>query len=225
LPPNSETIHPSGVPGSIKLVVFDCDGVMFHSEKANLAFYQEVLRRAGVPPLPDDARTAAHAMASVQLFERYFGEQPELLARIKTTAGKTPYTPFFELMTPRAGLFEVLGELRQTAGYAIAMATNRSATFEELLERFELAHLFDYAVGARGAIRPKPHPDMLIDCSERFRVSPAEIVFVGDQPSDAECARRAGTRFVGIGAVAEQCETAVQRLCELPALLAGLSSD
>ncbi len=209
----------------IKLVVFDCDGVMFHSEQANLAFYQEVLRRAGVAPLPERARTAAHAMASVQLFEEYFGEQPALLARIKATASRTPYTPFFERMTPRDGLLEVLIRLRETDGYTIAMATNRSSTFEELLDRFELAHLFDYAVGARGEIRPKPHPDMLLECSRRFRLAPSETVFVGDQPSDAECARRAGAHFVGIGAVAGECAMSVQCLRELPALVADLNPD
>ena len=31
----------------LMLVIFDCDGVLFRSEQANVAFYNEVLRQVG----------------------------------------------------------------------------------------------------------------------------------------------------------------------------------
>jgi beta-phosphoglucomutase-like phosphatase (HAD superfamily) len=54
---------------AIKAVIFDCDGVLFHSEKANVEFYKAVLDNAGLPPLPTDSDMSYHALASVQLFE------------------------------------------------------------------------------------------------------------------------------------------------------------
>ena len=96
----------------VRLVMFDCDGVLFTSDAANVAFYNEVLRLVGEPPLDDDGEVACHALASAQLFEKHYGDRPELLARIKETAHSLDYGPFYELMEPRTGLHEVLAKLR-----------------------------------------------------------------------------------------------------------------
>lgn len=205
----------------MRLVIFDCDGVLFHSDRANVAFYAEVFRRAGVPPLPPDEEIAAHAMASSDLFHRRFGQDDALLQHVRTTAKATPYEPFFALMTPRAGLTETLTTLRES-GRRLAMATNRSSTLDELIRHFELGPYFDHAAGARDGIRPKPHPDMLLHCCEVLGVDPAEAIFVGDQPSDLESANRAGVRFVGIGPVASEVPLRIDELADLPRLLEGL---
>lgn len=42
----------------------------------------------------------------------------------------------------------------------------------------------------------KPEPGMLLRLMERFRVEPAETLFVGDMERDEEAARRAGARFM-----------------------------
>ncbi len=204
---------------AIKAVIFDCDGVMFHSDHANVSFYEEVLRSAGAPPLPAGGEVAAHAMASVDLFKHYFGDDLELLTRVREAARKTSYDPFFDMMQPREHLYEVLAELREDHGQKIAMATNRSSTFDELLKRFGLGELFDFAVGARGELRPKPYPDMLLACTQEFGLKASEAIFVGDQASDAASAQAAAMPFVGIGPVAEDSEHSIESLRELAALL------
>lgn len=40
--------------GAIKAVIYDCDGVMFDSFEANLAFYQRIMEMMGRPPLSRD---------------------------------------------------------------------------------------------------------------------------------------------------------------------------
>src|SRR5512141_1429546 len=110
----------------IRLVIFDCDGVLFDSEPANLAFYREVLRLADAPPVPESAEAAYHSLASSQLFEKLFGDRPELLARVQRIARATDYAPFFPLMQPKPRLRETLAALRHR--YATAMATNRGQT-------------------------------------------------------------------------------------------------
>ena len=53
----------------LKLVVFDCDGVMFSSREANRAYYNDLLRAFSCPPM-DEAELwdyldrAAHAMVN-----------------------------------------------------------------------------------------------------------------------------------------------------------------
>ena len=201
----------------IELVIFDCDGVLFSSEPANIAFYNEVLRRVGEPPLADAAEAACHALASAQLFEKYYGGQPDLLARLRETAHAVDYGPYYDLMQPRDGLHELLARLRRR--YRTAMATNRGKTTRGVVERFALEPLLDFVIGVLEVERPKPHPDMLLRCAEHFGLSPDRAVYVGDQANDARSAGAAGMHFIAMGTSAGEVEHRVSRLDELPALL------
>ncbi len=203
---------------SVRLVIFDCDGVLFHSEAANIGFYNAVFEAAGEPQLGNAAEAACHALASTQLFEKYFGDRPETLARVKAAAQSTNYAPFFPLMKPRDRLYDVLGELGRS--YKVAMATNRGKTVHEVLAFFELTDFFELAVGVFDVDRPKPHPDMLLKCLEHFGVSAAEAVYVGDQETDRQSAESAGLRFVAIGDAIADPEHHIGALSELEPLIA-----
>jgi len=197
-----------------RLIIFDCDGVLFESEAANLAFYNEVLRRAGQGPVPALVEIACHTLASTDLYEQMFGDQPEVLSRVREVAQQVDYGPFYELMTPRPHLREILGGLR--AHYRLAMATNRGRTAQGVLDRFRLEPYFELTVGALDVPRPKPHPDMLLRCLEHFGVEPSEAVYVGDQPTDAAAADAARVRFVAMGEAVDAARSRIVNLDELP---------
>lgn len=203
-----------------ELVVFDCDGVLFDSDGANWAFYDEIMKRAGQPPLPETARPDASALASAQLFQRYYGDDPESLATIRATARATDYGPFFSLMKPRSDLRQVLEGLR--GRYQTAMASNRSRTLGGVIEYFGLEGLFDLVVGVADVKHPKPAPDMLLECNRRLGVDPGRAVYVGDQESDRLSAAAAGMVFVGIGAAVAAAEFRINTLEELEPLLASI---
>lgn len=205
---------------SLRLVIFDCDGVLFDSEPANLAFYREVLRRAGAPPMPESAEAAYHSLASAQLFDKLFAHDPELLARVKQVARETEYAPFFPLMQPKPLLRETLAKLRER--HATAMATNRGQTTQGVIEHFAMRDLFDLAVGVLDVARPKPHPDMLLHCLAHFGVEPGDAVYVGDQPTDLEAAEGAGIGFVGMGPMCGRTPHSAQRFEDIPMLLAEI---
>jgi phosphoglycolate phosphatase-like HAD superfamily hydrolase len=205
---------------SVELVIFDCDGVLFQSEAANIAFYNAVLQQAGEPPLGDTGEAACHALASAQLFEKYFGDRPPVLAKIREVAQSIDYRPFFPLMTPRDDLYDVLERL--SSRYRLAMATNRGKTVEQLLDHFEIRRFFDLAVGVYDVERPKPHPDMLLKCLEHFSLGEDRAVYVGDQETDRESAAAARIAFVAMGAVVSDAELRVHQLAELEALLPRL---
>ena len=204
----------------IRLVIFDCDGVLFDSEPANLAFYREVLRLSDAPPQPESLEAAYHSLASTQLFEKLFGDRPELHARVQSIARSTDYAPFFPLMQPKPLLRETLTLLR--GSYATAMATNRGQTTQRVVDFFQLRGLFDLAVGVLDVARPKPHPDMLLHCLEHFGLEASAAVYVGDQPTDRAAAEAAGMAFIGMGPMCGQSELSAQRFEDIPALVAAL---
>jgi len=208
------------VAGEKQLVMFDCDGVLFDSEQANIAFYNEVLRKAGQPPLDEPRAAACHAMASNELFEAFFHERPAVLERVREIARQTDYGPYFALMRPHPGLRAIVASLRQR--FHTAMATNRGKTTHQVLKHFGLSDVFDLAVGVNDVARPKPSPDMLLHCLDRFAVDPVDAVYVGDQKSDLLAARAAGVHFIGVGAVESEATLKLQSLSELEGVLEQL---
>jgi HAD superfamily hydrolase (TIGR01509 family) len=201
---------------ALRLVIFDCDGVLFDSWRANVAFYDSVLAAAGLPPLDDTGRQLCHTLASTQLYARLFPSEPALQRRLAETARATDYGPFYGLMEPVA---ELDATLRRLAAHCrLGLATNRGVTVRGVVERFGLGAYLSIWVGVLDVPRPKPAPDMLLACLDRARVPAEAAVYVGDTELDAAAARGAGLAYVGVGD-ASGADVRISGIRELPALL------
>lgn len=200
----------------LSLVIFDCDGVLFDSADANIAYYNAVLERLGRPPLDHEWSVRAHFMSSHQLFEAMLGHDPEAFAAARRVGADVDYGPFYRLMIPAPELEAVLAALR--ARYRLAMATNRGATLPGLMREFQLDRFIELAIGVNDVVNPKPHPEMIEKCLQHFAVAPQAAVYVGDSETDHRAATAAGVHFVAIG-TATPAERALESLRELPTAL------
>ncbi|MEW6267813.1 MAG: HAD family hydrolase [Thermodesulfobacteriota bacterium] len=185
---------------SPSLVILDCDGVLFDSSASNVAFYNAILERMGLPPLDAEGERLAHWMGSPELIARLFAHDAEQHAAAREVARQLDYTPFLHLMRPVDELYETLAWLRRRG--RTAMATNRGGTIPHLLEHFGLGPHFDLVVGMHDVARPKPAPDMLLRCLEHFGLEREQALYVGDSPTDREAAEAAGIEFVAVGGAA-----------------------
>ncbi|MCX8071871.1 MAG: HAD family hydrolase [Candidatus Binatia bacterium] len=207
-------------PVGLRAVVLDCDGVLFDSWSANLAYYNAILRDLGYPPMTPELAELAHRGSSAQFFAHVFQGDEEKIARAKEVAAATDYEPFYRLMRPVPSLHRVLQTLR--ARYRLAMATNRGYTAQEIVRRFGLTEYLETTVGVRDVERPKPYPDMLLLCLQRLGVEAHEAVYVGDAESDWQAAQAAGMHFVALGGIAVPAPR-IQTLEELPAVVEELA--
>jgi len=182
---------------TVSAIIFDCDGVLFDSWPANLAYYNAILAALGLSALSPDWEHRAHVLASSQLFEAMFGADVSLLQRVRAVARNVDYGPFYALMQPAPAMEEVLVVLKRS--YRLAMATNRGATVAEIVRRFGLHRFLELAVGVLDVPRPKPSPDMIEKCVVEMGVAPAQTLYVGDAESDLEAALAAGVHFVAVG--------------------------
>lgn len=212
-----------GSPGDatgLALVLLDCDGVLFDSFAANVAYYDRILATMGRPALDAAGRDLAHRLSTPQLFAQLLGDDPELLRRSLEIAHETDYAPYYALMQPVPQLRETLGWLRDR--YDTALATNRGKTIPGLLQGWDLGSFFGLVVGMNDVPRPKPAPDMLLRCTTHFGVPPDRALYVGDSPSDATAARAAGIRFLAVGDAVPGAPR-IPRFAELPAWLRQLA--
>ena len=178
----------------IRGIVFDCDGVLFESRQANLAYYNTVLRLLGEPLVQESDHARAHlchTAASPHVFAQLLGQErtPEALS----LAADLDYREFIPYMKPEPGMIEALSQL--AGSYPLAVATNRGYSMSSILKHFGLNDFFRAVVTSRDVEHPKPAPDMLHEAARRLQYAPHELLFVGDSELDQAAARMAGMPF------------------------------
>ena len=89
----------------LKLVVFDCDGVMFESKQANLAYYNRIFAKFSYPPVLLEQQQRAHIC--------HTASSPNVLAALMSEADLQPalsyaatldYREFIPFMQPEPNL-------------------------------------------------------------------------------------------------------------------------
>jgi phosphoglycolate phosphatase len=179
---------------SIRGIVFDCDGVLFESRRANLAYYKAVLDSLGENKVDVEEQERAHlchTAASPEVFAGLLGESR--VDEAMAIAAQLDYRQFIPSMDPEPGMIEALQVLSMR--YPLAVATNRGFSMPQILEHFELNHYFRTVVTCRDVARPKPFPDMLLEVAKRLDMSTQQLLFIGDSELDQAAARAAGTAF------------------------------
>lgn len=90
---------------------------------------------------------------------------------------------------------ELLASLACPVGVCTANATSAA---EVSLDRFGVRDAVDAIVARETTRAGKPDPAPLLACVDRLGVEPGNVVFVGDEPTDAEAAAGAGTSFLHV---------------------------
>jgi FMN phosphatase YigB (HAD superfamily) len=177
----------------LKLVAFDCDGVLFDSRQANIAFYNAILARFQRPLLTLEAADYVHshtALASLQYLFPGCPDFPEVLRFYRTL----DYHPFIPMMLEEPHLREFLRFLRPACH--TALITNRTLTTRAVLRYHGLEDSFDAVLSAQDVSRPKPHPESFVRLLNHFRLTSREALYIGDSRVDEEFAANAGVPLV-----------------------------
>jgi phosphoglycolate phosphatase len=205
----------------LKLVAFDCDGVLFDSRQANTAFYNAILANFGQPPLGLEAVDYVHSHTVWESLELIFRGYADLEA-VFQFCRTFDYSPFIPLMLEEPYLREFLHFLRPTC--YTALATNRSTTTQAVLSHHRLAEAFDLVVSAQDVTRPKPHPESFFRILEHFGLRPEEAIYIGDTRVDEEFAARAGVLLVAYRSPELNTAYHLDSFAAGPALIKDLTS-
>lgn len=84
----------------------------------------------------------------------------------------------------------------------VALVSSPVRWVELVLDRFDLADVFDVVVSAEHVESGKPAPDVYLRAAERLGVEPTERVAVEDSAHGIRAARRAGMTCVGLAGAA-----------------------
>ena len=177
----------------IKVVAFDCDGVLFDTEEANWAYYNHLLKHFGRPTMTPEQFAYAHQHTLNESIAYLFKDK-EAINAVYDYRQTMDYSAYLKLLKVEPDLVPLLTKIR--AKLKTAIATNRSDTMNRLLAEFALTEYFDLVVTSFDIRRPKPYPDALLKILDHFGIEAHQALYVGDSQVDAEAARAAEIPFV-----------------------------
>jgi len=174
---------------NIKIVIFDCDGVMFDTVKANTAYYNRILLHLGKPPLNPEQFAFVHMHTADESLV-YLSDNEDEFKAAQNYRRIIGYDEFIKYMEIEPYLKPLLKWLKPK--YKTAIATNRSDTMPRVLSEFNLKDDFDMVVTALDVENPKPYPDQLFKILNFFKINPDNALYVGDSKVDETAAKAAG---------------------------------
>ena len=207
--------------GKIKVVAFDCDGVLFDSRASNAAYYNQILAHFGRPPMAPSAVDYVHAHTVNESIAYLFSDLVDL-SEVLAYCRQLDYRQFIPLMLPEPHIREFLEFLR--GRFSTAVATNRTTTTRAVFAYHGLTEYFDLIVSALDVQHPKPHPDQFQKIFHHFGIGPAEAIYFGDSKVDEEFARNAGVRLVAFRNPALQADYYLDSFADGPALIQSLTA-
>jgi len=184
----------------LKIVVFDCDGVLFDSKEANRRYYNNLLEKFGHPAMREDELEYVHTHSAEDSVRHIFQRCRPQIPEAEAYRRGLDYTPYLRFMNMAPGLVEFLSGIRKSC--VTAISTNRTTTMPAVLEMSGLGPYFDMVVTALDVKNPKPHPEALLKILRHFGLHADEGIFIGDSEVDREHAAAVGMEFIAFGNMA-----------------------
>jgi phosphoglycolate phosphatase len=200
----------------LKVIAFDCDGVLFDSSQANRNYYNHILDQFHLPQMTEAQFAFAH-MHTVDETLDYLIRDTRTLAAANQYRRRLGYQAFIGHMVIEPDLKGLLAKLRPI--YHTAIATNRTDTMGQVLSEHHLEGQFDLVVTALDVRYPKPHPEALLTILDHFALQPREMVYIGDSELDAMASKRAGVPFIAYANKALEADFHLDRLGQVAHLL------
>jgi HAD superfamily hydrolase (TIGR01509 family) len=212
----------------LRLVIFDCDGVLVDSETISNDVLARLLSEEGLPTTLSQARRDYQGLLLgevVRSAEAKLGHPLPAgwLARYERERSEE----FRRELAPVPGAAVLVASVL-AAGVAVCVASQGKLEKTRLsLELTGLRQLFDEQAlfSAESVPRGKPHPDLFLNAARTMGAAPAACAVIEDTPSGVTAAVAAGMRVLGYAADSDEVALRaagaeiVHSLGEVPGLL------
>lgn len=199
----------------LKLVIFDCDGVMFDSKNANKHYYNHILEKLGHPAMTPEELDYVHIHNVMRSVRYLLRNHPEDLDKAEAYRADLDYLPYLDYMIIEPDLIEFLEYLREK-NIEAAISTSRTTTMNDILEIFGLKKYFGKVMTTFDVQNPKPHPEALEVILSHYKLTAQEAIYIGDSTVDREHSAGVGMQLIGFKNPELSAEFNVTSFMEIP---------
>jgi phosphoglycolate phosphatase len=200
----------------LKLVIFDCDGVMFDSKDANRKYYNHLLEKFGYPLMDDEEENYVHSHNVLDSVAHIFRKYPHEIDRVHAFRQALDYTPYLKYMRIEPDLKQFLRFLKPR--FHTAISTNRSTTMDAVMKMHGLEPYFDLVVTSLDVQQPKPNVEALLKILDHFQLSADQAVYIGDSMVDRQHTAGVNMRLISFKNKELPAEYHVNSFLDIPGL-------
>jgi HAD superfamily hydrolase (TIGR01549 family) len=191
-----------------KAVIFDVDGTLVDTVDLHASAWVKALKHFGFEVAFKDMRSQIgkggdqilHGLLPPDVIER----RQEEIETFRADLFEREYLPKACAFPGVRALFE---HIRAVGQRAVLASSGKKDEVERYKKLAGIADLIDSATSSDDAERSKPFPDIFQAALDKLSpLAASEVLVVGDTPYDAEAARNAGLKTVGVlsGGFSEQ---------------------
>ena len=176
-----------------KLIIFDYDDTLV---KSSTALYDA------------DSKTAESMGLSKPNLKKYFSlwgkPHDEMILLLHPHVNLNEYKQKYgEIYDPAKLLvfkdtLNILEKVKNREYLMAILSAKKNAFLEEHLTKNNLRKYFKYIHSAESSKYHKPDPRVFDDILDYFKISPEEVIYIGDQIKDYEAAKKKGIRFIAV---------------------------
>jgi len=182
-----------------KAVIFDFDFTLGDSAQGIAVCANHALAILGHSARPFDDIRRTIGLTLEESYTRLTGDRdPSRAAQFATLFKKRADSEITKSAYLYDGVIEMLSSLKSRGVKTGIVTTKYHFRIDEILNKFNVAHLIDVIVGSDEVKNPKPDPESLLFAIEKLSLTPSDILYVGDSTVDAMCAERAGVDFAAV---------------------------
>ncbi len=180
-------------------VIFDFDYTLADSSPAVIECANTALRGMGLPPASGDAIRRTIGLSLPETLLRLAGEEHRNRAEEFRRLWRAKSVHVMVDGTTLLPGVEVAIEALRNRGLRLGIVSTKfHSPIQAVLGRENLLDKFDAVIGGDDVEQFKPDPQGLLLAIEQVGSQPGHTLYVGDNATDAETARRAGVPFLAV---------------------------
>jgi len=172
--------------------IFDCDGVLIDSLRANVVYYNKYRTHFGLPPMSPEDEAYTHIQNVYDSLRRIV--PAEVYEEALAFRASIDYRDMMPFLTREPGIRRLLGWLK-AQNFLLGVDTNRMDTVHLVFSSVDLEGYFSPVMTVANTAAPKPDPDGVRQILAAWNLAPQEVAFLGDSSVDEATAKNAGVAF------------------------------
>ncbi|HBL98108.1 TPA: hypothetical protein DDZ86_00500 [Candidatus Dependentiae bacterium] len=188
------------LPACIKLVIFDCDGVLVDSETLSYRIYAEEFAHEGFNKTPEKLMKLMSGFSLDDMLKTVASLRGSPLPPdFKKRLNAHVLTTFKTELQPTKGIVDLLTALKHHSIPVCIVSNGEADRVECALKSAGLSHFFDkqHRFNVRLVEHGKPAPDLLLYAAHALKINPSECLVIEDSGTGIKAAQAASMAVIG----------------------------